>query len=534
MFSFPWWLSLSLGFLSLSAEILWVRLVGFAYRGVPLAFSFVLANYLIGIAIGAVVGKRYCAKRLDLYGVAVPVLVISGVWDILVPVIAPYVIRPFDNLLLPIVALMVVLTAGLKSVMFPIAHHLGSFQSGSMIGRSVSKIYMGNIVGSTLGPLITSYLLLDVMTLNQCFAIVGLLCLVMAAACVFKAESRKLGTVYVALGVIIVAGLWPPSDSGAMLKLADNHGSKIKHMIENKHGVIHVVSDPKKGDIVFGGNVYDGRATVDVDLNANSLERLYILSLLHPRSKSVLVIGLSTGAWVRGIQGFPGVERIDIVEINPGYLDLIRRYPMMAPLLSDPRVRIFIDDGRRWLNRNPDASYDLIVQNTTYHWRSNVTNLLSRQYFKEVKKHLNAGGITAINTTGSFDVLSTCQKVFAFTYRYMNFAYASDTPLTMATEEVEKQMEKVLLPSGEYFPKKATSETSVLSLLRSAKLEPADITLKPARGWASVITDENMLPEYRHGKRFGGHTFSRYLLPPPVPTMDYKHGYPVSVLPQKE
>jgi len=32
MFSFPWWLSFAIGFLSLSEEILWVRVMGSAIK----------------------------------------------------------------------------------------------------------------------------------------------------------------------------------------------------------------------------------------------------------------------------------------------------------------------------------------------------------------------------------------------------------------------------------------------------------------------------------------------------------------------
>ena len=53
MFSFAWWLALLIGFLSLSEEILWVRVAGFAYRTLPPAFSFVLMFYLLGIAMRA-------------------------------------------------------------------------------------------------------------------------------------------------------------------------------------------------------------------------------------------------------------------------------------------------------------------------------------------------------------------------------------------------------------------------------------------------------------------------------------------------
>jgi hypothetical protein len=66
MFSFAWWLALLIGFLSLSEEILWVRIAGFAYRTLPPAFSFVLMFYLLGIATGASFGKYLCGRVKNL------------------------------------------------------------------------------------------------------------------------------------------------------------------------------------------------------------------------------------------------------------------------------------------------------------------------------------------------------------------------------------------------------------------------------------------------------------------------------------
>ncbi len=54
-----------------------------------------------------------------------------------------------------------------------------------------------------------------------------------------------------------------------------------------------------------------------------------------------------------------------------------------------------IDDGRRWLLGNPDRRFDAIVQNTTWHWRSHATNLLSAEYFELVATRLEPGGILA-------------------------------------------------------------------------------------------------------------------------------------------
>ena len=48
------------GFLSLSLEIIWMRIISFAGMSVPQAFSYTLALFLIGIAIGANIGKKLC------------------------------------------------------------------------------------------------------------------------------------------------------------------------------------------------------------------------------------------------------------------------------------------------------------------------------------------------------------------------------------------------------------------------------------------------------------------------------------------
>ena len=59
----PHLLSFLVGALSLGQEVLWVRLYGFARAGTPTAFSFVLVAYLLGIAVGAAIGRRITLRR---------------------------------------------------------------------------------------------------------------------------------------------------------------------------------------------------------------------------------------------------------------------------------------------------------------------------------------------------------------------------------------------------------------------------------------------------------------------------------------
>jgi len=517
VFSFPWWLSFLIGFLSLSEEILWVRVAGFTYQTLPPAFSFVLVCYLAGIALGAIYGKRLCERSKNLYGAAAIVLSVSALGDMLNPWIIANLIDPGDsNLGVPAVA--IALTAGLKSTLFPMVHHLGSMAQGPRVGRSVSRIYFGNIIGATLGPLVTGFVALDYLSVDQCFGIAAAICLLASFACVLKSARPKL--VLLTLAAAMLASAIASSSlrpgAGSLGQLAAGGPQFMTHFIANRHGVIHT-SRTGVGDIVFGGNVYDGVAAVNVDSNPNRLDRLYIMATLQPKLKSVLFVGLSAGAWVRAIEGFPGVERIDVVEINPAYVELIRAYPELAPLLNDPRIHIHIDDGRRWLRRNPDSRFDAIVQNTTYHWRANVGNLLSREYFLALQQHLNPGGIVVTNTTGSSDVLATAQAVFAYAYRYTNFLYASDHPLSPDLAGLSA----VRRPEGGAFTFESSAANSVVVLLSNARLDPVREFLARHNFDAEIITDDNLLSEYRHGRRFGPKVLQS-LLPPAGTDFDFK------------
>ncbi len=279
---FPWLLSLVVGYLSLSQEILWVRLISFVQGGAPVAFALVLTCYLVGIALGAAVGKWFCDRSQDLYLVAAGTLLLAAVTDPLPPYLGRWIAYhggPVTLLHVLPPVLGIVATAAIKSVLFPIAHHLGSNSSGPRVGSSVSNIYFGNIIGATLGPIVTGFLLLDVLTVDANFRLIGMISLAMAVACAFQSpsSSARRQLLFGAVAVLALAVLIPRADfvADAAERFADGTSKapvlgEISHVIQNKHGVIHTVSLPgRDDDMVYGGNIYDGRINVDLHRNSN-------------------------------------------------------------------------------------------------------------------------------------------------------------------------------------------------------------------------------------------------------------------------
>lgn len=498
MKALAWILAFFTGFLSLSQEILWVRLVGFETGGIPKSFAFVLGLFLFGVALGASLGKNACNRGgSHPLRFAARALLVGGIVDLLLPRVLGAL--PNSYLFLIAVTVLVPFTAACKAVVFPVAHHLGSTLVSGKLGTSVSRVYFLNIVGSTLGPIVTGFVLLDSLSFTEVWNLVGLGSLIAAATIYGYLASGVVPRIAACMAVVVVAVLVVRTPYDLMARLADGGPENLAVKIENRQGVVHASQGGELGDVVYGGNIYDGRVNVSLVVNSNRIDRVYLLSLLHPEPRRVLVIGLSGGSWTRVLSAFPAVDRIDVVEINPAYLDLIKGYPDVSPLLDDPRVVVHIDDGRRWLRRNPGAPYDLVVINATFHWRQYATSLLSREFMSEVLGRLAPGGILAFNATGSLDAFRTATEVFPFAARWSNFIYASDHDFRPGLDGTGEPLWRLALDKVPLLDRsRPADQDAVTTLLKEEFAEYADDETRAGRAGV-VVTDANMVTEFRYG-----------------------------------
>ncbi|NUF50585.1 fused MFS/spermidine synthase [Gilliamella sp. ESL0250] len=500
---FAWSISLLVGLMSLGQEMLWFRIVSFILGGAPFAFALVLFFFLLGIAFGANRGKAICARYSNLFFAGGTVLIFAGFIDISIPLIIQYIPQKSAiGELLGICCILIFVVAALKAILFPIVHHLGTNISNGKVGASVSKVYFFNIVGSTLGSLLIGGILLDYISISSMFILIGIACILLGALMIVKKSMISVIAV-VMLGSCCFYLVNKHSDY--MFRNAFEQGISINSYIENRYGVIHIVNDDRDGrkNIVLGNKMYDGILNIDPDIDINDLNRLYLLSATHPNPKKALVIGVSGGAWTRALSSFPTLETIDAIEINKGYLDIIKQYPIVSPILNDPKINIYIDDGRRWLKRNSDKKYDLIIMNTTYHWRSGATNLLSQEMMKLVKNSLNPNGILAFNSTRSPDTLKTAQSVFKYAYwGTLGFIYASDSMIKLDEVVAKERLDKLVLDGKPLFNKESKQiENGAYKKTLATKLLSLDEVEKfyHLGRDTEIITDSNMITEYKYG-----------------------------------
>lgn len=498
---FAWCISLLVGLMSLGQEMLWFRIVSFMMGGAPYAFALVLFLFLLGIAFGASRGKAICTRYSNLLLTGGVVLIFAGFIDISIPFFMQYIISEKNNLG-QLSCVLIFVVAALKAILFPIVHHLGTNTASGKVGTSVSKVYFFNIIGSTLGSLLIGGVLLDYISISSMFILIGIVCILLGSLMIIKKSAISV-TILAILGI----GCFYFVNKHTDYIFRDTFGKdvSINSYIENRYGVIHIVNDNKDGrkNIVLGNNMYDGILNIDPDNDINDLNRLYLLAGIHPNPKKALVIGVSGGAWTRALSSFPTLETIDAIEINKGYLDIIKQYPVVSPILDDHRINIYIDDGRRWLKRNSDKKYDLIIMNTTYHWRSGITNLLSQEMMEILHHSLNPNGILAFNSTRSLDTLKTAQSVFKYAYwGALGFVYASDSEINIDDNVVKNSLDKLVLDgkplfneTSKHLEKGAYQKTLATKMLSLDEVEK----LYHLERDTEIITDSNMITEYKYG-----------------------------------
>jgi spermidine synthase len=495
------WLS---GFLALGFEIAWFRVFSIASSDRAPAFALLLATYLGGIAAGAYISEKFTEGRtaaVVLQVAGILLLLAGSVSAYLPPLVATLAARKMNYLAS---TPLFFLTAAMLGSILPLLCQV-SVTADNNSGRNVGVIYVSNILGSVMGSLGIGFVAMQHFGLRDVSIGLGILSALAGGGVLLAGKEKpslrlaSLGAVAAAIIIIVsCAPLYSLLYERLIFGAREEARTPFAHIVENRNGMIGVTRE----DAVFGGGVYDGYFNVDPLHDVNLVVRAFALSVFHAEPKRILVIGLASGSWAQVFANHPQVESLDIVEINPGYLQLIAKYPVVSSLLRNPKVDVYVDDGRRWLLAHPSARYDVIVANTTYHWRDHSTGLLSAEYFRLLRPHLNPGGVYYFNTTESDETMVTALSVFPFGLRVINFLVVSDSPIRVDRQRWLSELRrysidgKAVFDSGNPIAEKALNAYSLLA--DSASMPPRFLgmetsdSLRARLNSRTIITDDNM------------------------------------------
>ena len=120
--------------------------------------------------------------------------------------------------------------------------------------------------------------------------------------------------------------------------------------------------------------------------------------IFSPKLRRVLVVGLGGGSIPKRFwRDYPEIT-IEVAELDPMVVDVAKRF---FEVREDPRLRIFVQDGRLFLRRTP-RKYDLIILDA-YFAESIPFHLTTEEFYRLLKSRLAPGGIVVSNIIGALD-----------------------------------------------------------------------------------------------------------------------------------
>jgi spermidine synthase len=500
------------GSIALSYEILWMRIFSFANAGAAFIFPRILGLFLLGLALGAYIAGRVCERfkndTLQINRLLKLSIVSASVLGFFLMPFAAYLATQTTLLFAELYLLVAALALGIP---LPLLAHRG-IKADKMSGQKIGYMYMSNIAGATIGTVLTGFVLMDYLptqTIAMLLAIAGLL----IAATLADSETGLSRSSSIGLAVLALVFLAsnPALSNGNYERfqaIRNYSGVFFKHIVETKSGVITVTQD----DRVYGGGVYDGLFNTDLINDNNGIVRPYILSAFHSEPKRVLMIGLATGSWAQVVAHHPALEQLVVVEINRGYSEIVATNSVVSSLLTNEKVEVSIDDGRRFMQRNMADKFDLIIMNTTFHWRAYAANLLSQDFLELVLSRLNDGGIAFYNTTNSMNVQKTGAAVCPYSLRFQNHMLCSNQEIAVDTQRLENVLWNYEIDGVRQHDRsnaqsriRITEITEMFDASRYGFNTAADFTTYPLESAQSIlertednfiITDDNMGDEW--------------------------------------
>ncbi|MBI4061944.1 MAG: polyamine aminopropyltransferase [Elusimicrobia bacterium] len=132
---------------------------------------------------------------------------------------------------------------------------------------------------------------------------------------------------------------------------------------------------------------------------------------LHPKPRRVLVIGGGDGGTVRETLKHKSVESCTLVEIDALVVSASRRHlPRTAAALSDPRVRVLIEDGVKFAAETREA-FDVVIVDSTEPFGP-AKELFGPSFYKDVRRILTKDGIVASQAGSPFYEIATIKNLF--------------------------------------------------------------------------------------------------------------------------
>ena len=134
---------------------------------------------------------------------------------------------------------------------------------------------------------------------------------------------------------------------------------------------------------------------------------------VHPKTQKVLVIGGGDGGTVREILKHDNVKEVDVCEIDEKVIEISKRhFPYLANSFNDPKVKIYCEDGNKFIKTHKDEYDIIIVDSSDPIGPAEV--LFRREFYEAMYQALKDDGIVVAQAESFFYHQKIIKSLFSF------------------------------------------------------------------------------------------------------------------------
>lgn len=365
------------GFATTALEVVWTRAFTPVLTTTVYAFAFLISAYLLATWLGSwFYRKDLKLGRVRSNGTLFALLASSAFLPVIIN-------DPRINHNMFILLFSIMPFSGILGYLTP--RIIDQYSDG--YPKSAGRAYAVNIVGCIIGPLVASYLLLPAIGSKSAMVLLSI-----PFIALFFFYWRPLAgrpAFRAAAGLTAIAAM--------VIAFAVNIGfeDRMGSLDFSKSGIVRRDST---ATIISYGKGFDRNLLV----NGIGITRLTIITKMmahwplayHEKpAKSALVICFGMGTTFRSLLSWPDLT-VTAVELVPSVRDAFGYYHADAgAVMKNPRGRVIIDDGRRFLKRSAQKFDVITIDPPPPVQAAGSSFLYSRDFYDIVKMRLNEGGI---------------------------------------------------------------------------------------------------------------------------------------------
>jgi spermidine synthase len=275
--------------------------------------------------------------------------------------------------------------------------------SADNLANATGTVYLLEAVGSGVGGILASFILLQNFSSIQIGLILSLLNILAANFLIFK-KSKSVQKYWIFLFSLFLTILLLVYST----KLNNISISSLWtnfNILESRNSIFGNVTLVENNQIkTFFEN---GLIVHNIPDLQTAEELVHFPLLLHPKPKELLFIGGGIAGGIEEALKHPSIEKIDYLELDPTIFEIFENHfpEKWHKMTKNPMIINYVMDGRLFIKQT-ETKYDAIILNIPDPQTAQINRFYTLEFFREVANKLHPKGLLSFQITAAENYIS--------------------------------------------------------------------------------------------------------------------------------